>query len=389
MLKRDITSELKEMAASYPIVTLTGPRQSGKTTLVRNIFKGKPYISLEDPYRRAFILDDPRGFFAHHQSGAILDEIQNAPILLSYIQGIVDETKEHGLFILTGSHQLALHQAITQSLAGRTGLLNLLPLSLLELKSAKLEFSLDDYLYHGFYPRIYDQKLNPTKTYRGYIQTYIERDVRQLIQIRDLSLFQQFLKLLAGRIGQIFNATALCNDLGVSHHTVREWLSVLEASFIIFRLQPYFENFGKRMIKSPKIYFTDVGLASYLLGIENKGQLYRDPIRGHLVENLVILDLIKYRFNKGLDHQLYYYRDSNQNEIDLIYKYGHELIPIEIKAGQTYHSEFLNGLKYFQKLVGRRCKKGFLIYSGEDEQKIQAFHVLNYQHATKIFSLLD
>lgn len=384
-IKREIIPELKSLAKDYPVVTLIGPRQSGKTTLVREIFPKKPYINLEAPDTRQFAESDPRAFFEQVPEGAILDEIQRVPLLLSYIQTIVDQKpSKKGLFILTGSHQLELHQAITQSLAGRTALLRLLPLTINELHTVDIDLGLDDYLLQGFYPRIYKEQLDPTKAYRNYFQTYIERDVRLLIHIKDLTTFQRFIKLCAGRIGQILNVHSLANDLGVSSHTVKHWLSILEASFVTFQLLPYYENFGKRIIKSPKLYFTDVGLASYLLDIENLTQLRRDPLRGNLVENLVILELMKTRFNQGLDHQLYYYRDSHQNEVDVIFKRAHELIPIEIKAAQTFQTEYLKGLKYFSQLVGERAPDGFLIYAGIQEQPIEKFRVINFKHARNI-----
>jgi predicted AAA+ superfamily ATPase len=384
MFKREIANELRAAAKEYPVVTVTGPRQSGKTTVVQALFPEKKYANLEEPDTREFATLDPRGFLERFPEGAILDEIQRTPQLLSYIQAIVDKTKQKGMYILTGSHQLELHQAITQSLAGRTALLKLLPLSLTELAKADIDLTLDEYLLNGFFPRIYNDKLNPTKAYRNYFQTYVERDVRQLIQIKDLSTFQRFMKLCAGRVGQILNAHSLSGDVGVSSHTISEWLSLLEASFIIIRLQPYFENFGKRIIKSPKLYFTDVGLATYLLDIETTQQINRDPLRGALVENLVILELYKARLNQGLDPQLYYFRDNHQHEIDVIFKKSQQLIPIEIKASKTIANDFFKGLDYFSELVGTRCHEGFLVYGGEQQQRIEKFKVINYKESYKI-----
>ncbi len=389
MFNRLIEPELKQLAKDYPVVTIVGPRQSGKTTLVEKVFPRKAYVNLEEPDVRAFAQKDPRDFLSQYPQGAILDEIQRVPQLLSYIQARVDKEKKKGIYILTGSHQLELHQAISQSLAGRTALLQLLPLSIAELKQAKTEFTTEDYLLNGFYPRIYQDKLNPTKAYRNYFQTYLERDVRQLINVKDLTLFQHFIKLCAGRIGQIMNVHSLSNDLGVSSHTVKHWLSILEASFILFQLPPYFENFGKRLIKSPKFYFTDVGLASFLLDIENTQQLIRDPLRGALFENLVVIELLKTRVNQGLDPHLYYFRDSQQHEIDVIYKNAQQLVPIEIKSGKTFHGEFLKNLQFFQALVGKkRCPKGFLIYNGEHEQRVNDWHVINLLHSEQVFTTL-
>jgi predicted AAA+ superfamily ATPase len=377
---RDLEAELIEMAANYPIVTLLGPRQSGKTTLVRKVFPQKPYVTLEDPDERSLASSDPKGFLQRFPEGAILDEIQRLPVLLSFLQSTADSTENKGLFILTGSHQLSLHASISQSLAGRTAVLRLLPFDIRELKRANQELSLHEYIYYGMYPRIYKDKLNPTKFYRDYVQTYVERDVRQMVNVKDLILFQQFLKLCAGRIGQIFNSQSLSNDLGVSNHTVSNWLSILEASFLIFRLPPYFENFGKRLIKSPKLYFTDTGLACYLLDIVSTQQVARDPLLGSLVENLVLSEFIKYRLNAGFEPGCYFYRDSNQHEIDLLFKTGHKLIPIEIKAGQTFHSQFIKNLEYFKHLVGDRCSQGFVVYGGEQEQRIRDFYLYNFRH---------
>ena len=388
MIHREIQGELQKLAAGYPVVTIIGPRQSGKTTLVKFVFPNKPYANLENPDVRSLAEADPRSFLEQFPNGAILDEIQRVPILLSYIQTIVDETDQKGMFILTGSHQLELHQAITQSLAGRTALLSLLPLSLNELAAAGFDSCLNEVLIKGGYPRIYQDKLDPTKAYRNYFQTYVERDLRQLINVKDLMQFERFVRICAGRIGKIINMEEIGNEVGLSSHTVKEWISILEASFIIFRLEPYFENFGKRITKSPKLYFSDVGLAAYLLGIENEIQINRDPLRGYLVENLVILELIKYRNSQGLDSQLYYYRDVQKNEVDLVFKQGNLLIPIEIKSSKTYNSSFLEKIKFFQKLVGDRAPIGYLIYAGDQEQQIHSIKLLNYKHAIQALKSL-
>lgn len=368
----------------YPIVTILGPRQSGKTTLAKMLCPNKPYVSLEDPDEQALALSDPRSFLARYPQGAILDEVQQTPQILSYLQTLVDTTNQKGMFILTGLSQFELHQGITQSLAGRTALLTLLPMSLKELKKAHIELPLNEYLLKGGYPRIFKDHLNHTKTYKNYFQTYVERDVRQLINIKDLTQFEHFVRICAGRIGSILNREEIGGEIGISSHTVNHWLSILEASFIIFRLQPYFENFGKRIIKSPKLYFVDVGLACYLLGIEDSYQLDRDPARGHLVENLVVCELVKSRYNKGSDHNLYFYRDQQKNEVDLIYKKGHQLIPIEIKSSMTFNTSFLKSLVFFQKIANQRVTRSYLIYSGEQEQTIQNTILLNYKHANLI-----
>ncbi len=388
MIDREMKQKLVELANGYPIVTITGPRQSGKTTLAKWAFPMKAYTSLEDHDVQTLALTDPRKFLAQFPDGAILDEIQRAPEILSYLQTLVDNDNRKGLFILTGSHQLELQKKVSQSLAGRTALLTLLPLSLSELISANHNLSLDELLLTGFYPRIYKDGLVPAIVYKNYVQTYIERDLRQLINIKDLANFQRFLKICAGRIGHVLNKNSLSNDLGISNITVEHWLSILEASHIIIRLQPYFENFGKRVIKSPKLYFTDIGLASYLLDIESIKQMNRDPLKGNLVENLVLLELIKHKYNQGLDHHLYFYRDQHQNEVDIILKKGHQLIPIEVKAAETITLQFFKGLKFFKKLIGDRCPYGCLIYSGKKMQAVEDFFILNYQESVKILEVI-
>ena len=389
MYHRIITEELEDLARSYPVVTVTGPRQSGKTTLVKNCFPNKPYVNLEAPDTQEFIRKDPRGFLEKYPEGAILDEIQRVPELLSYIQVIIDEKNIKGMFILTGSHQLGLFEAITQSLAGRTALLKLLPLSLRELELAGINLTLEEYIYHGGYPRIFFDNLNPSKAYRNYFQTYLERDLRQLIQVKNLGQFQKFVRMCAGRIGQILNYEGIANDVGVSSKTIKEWISILEASFVIFKLEPYFENFGKRVIKSPKLYFSDVGLATYLLDIENPSQISRDPLKGNLVENLVVLEIIKSRLNKGLDPKLYFFRDAHGHEVDLIFKSASKLVPIEIKTAKTFHKDFLKNLKFFKDLVGEKCENGFLIYSGDQKQKIGDFSILKYTDCSNLLDLVN
>ena len=370
MISRKIQSTLIELSGTYPVVTITGPRQSGKTTLARMTFPSYSYCNLEHPDTRLLAQTDPKSFFNQYPTPVIIDEIQRVPELLSYIQVHVDEKRQNGLYILTGSQQLNLNAAITQSLAGRTALLTLLPFSIEELQQYDLtDFSRDNYLHHGFMPRVYDQQQQPGMAYRNYLQTYVERDIRQLINLKDLALFEKFLRLLAGRIGQIINLNSLANDTGVSATTLSNWLSVLEASYIIYRLNPYYENFGKRVIKSPKLYFIETGLACYLLGIEDEKQLARDPLLGNLFENMVVMEAIKNRFNKGLDPNLYFFRDSNQNEVDLILKRGSDLIPIEIKASQSWNKRFAKNLHKFNTLSGGAM--GCVIYGGDQSFKFE------------------
>lgn len=381
MFKREIAIEVVSLAKDYPVVTVLGPKQSGKTTLVRHVFADKPYVNLEEIDNRKFAVDDPRGFLQKFSKGAILDEIQRAPSLLSYIQAIVDEKDLKGMFILTGSHQIELHEAVSQSLAGRTALLTLLPMGLKEVKMAGFNLTVNEWMLKGGYPRIYKDNLDHTKAYRNYFQTYVERDLRQQILVKDLMQFERFVSLLAGRIGQVLNMEEIGAEIGLSSHTVKHWISILEASFIVSRLPPYFENFGKRLIKSPKIFFNDVGLACYLLGIETEVQLSRDPLRGNLFENAIYLELKKYQLNKGADTNLYYYRDQLKNEVDFIFKKGRELIPIEVKSSQTYHYEFTDKIRFFQSLVKDRSPSGFLIYAGSNEQLVQGVQVLSYENA--------
>lgn len=385
MIHRTSLPILLKLAQQYPIVTIMGPRQSGKTTLIQYAFPEKAYVNLEYPDLRAFARSDPRYFLAQYPDGAIFDEIQHVPELLSYLQGNVDEQPTPGRFILTGSHQLQLHHAIAQSLAGRTALLTLLPFSIAELADFLPHNNVDECIWRGFFPRLQMQDLDPVQTYRDYLHTYIEKDVRQIQHIKDLSLFQNFIRLCAGRIGQVLNKGALGSELGVSDKTIESWLSLLEASYLIVRLRPYFENFGKRMIKSPKLYFTDAGLACYILGIENTQQLSRDPMRGFLFENMVVMDLMKARLHRGRDPNLYFYRDQHQLEVDLIYKQGHELIPIEIKVSQTFNQQFLKPLQYYQRNIAQdRALNGYLIYSGEHEQKLSDVQILNFMHAEQV-----
>ncbi len=387
LIHREITAHFKLVMEQFSVVTILGPRQSGKTTLVKMNYPDKPYFNLEEPDIRALLQADPRKFFADNPNGVILDEIQRVPDLISYIQVIVDKAQKPGMFILTGSHQLQLHEAISQSLAGRTAILDLYPFSLHELSCLKMDKSLDQMLLDGFFPAIYSKKMNSTLVHRNYIKTYLERDVRQILNIKNLDSFQRFIQLCAGRIGGVLSIEGLSNDVGMTSATIKNWLSVLGASFITQTLQPYYENFGKRVIKSPKLYFADVGQASYLLGLEEATQVSRDRLRGSLFENLVLLELIKSYKNSGKEPYLYYYRDNHQNEVDIIVKVRHALIPIEIKSTSTFNISLLNNLRFYQSLVGERMPMGFLVYAGEQEQKIGNFYVMNYKNIGKIYDL--
>jgi predicted AAA+ superfamily ATPase len=377
MIKRDMTTELIETAREYPVVTIFGPRQSGKTTLVQMTFPEKMYYSLEDPDVRMAAETDPRGFLAGLPEGGVLDEIQRLPGLLSYIQGIVDREKKTGMFILTGSHQPGLHQSVSQSLAGRTAVLTLLPFSLSELRNYRKNWEPLDLIVKGAYPRVHDKDLKPSRFFNGYMQTYIERDVRALINLKDLRSFQQFFTLLAGRIGQVVNYTSLSNDVGVSSTTIKNWISVLKASFVVFELPPFFENIRKRVVKSPKIYFNDVGLAAYLLGIETADQVSRDPLRGGLYENLLILEVLKSCLNYGKRPELFFYRDTHGNEVDLIIKAARNLIPFEIKSAATFTPEFLKGIEHFRQIAGNRCSNGYVLYNGHEQYTLKGTRIFN------------
>mgnify|MGYP006416678591 FL=1 len=379
MIYRTITKELLTQLREYPVVTVIGPRQAGKTTLVRNVLPDYSYVSLEDPENRQLANDDPKAFLKRFSGKTIFDEVQRTPHLLSYLQGIVDEEGTNGRFVLTGSHQLELRAAITQSLAGRTGILHLLPLSIGELHDAKISFDdFESYIVQGFLPRIYDQHQMPRTAYANYYQTYVEKDVRQLIQLKDVSLFEKFIKLLAGRVGQIINYQSLSNDVGVGAPTIKQWLSILEASFIIFKLPPYYKNFGKRVIKSPKYYFTEIGLLAYLLGIEKNTQVSRDPLVGNIFENLAVIEVLKSRYNQGRNAELYYFRDSNGNEIDLLCKTGDGLVGVEIKSASTWNNSFSKSLTNFsesnEKLAGR-----IVVYSGSRIDLSSGVQVRSYK----------
>ncbi|MCD6660610.1 MAG: ATP-binding protein [Lentimicrobium sp.] len=365
MIERSIQQLLHNLSATYPVVTITGPRQAGKTTLAKMTFPGYNYCNLEHPEIRILAQQDPKSFMLQYPAPVIIDEIQRVPELLSYIQVDVDSKKRNGDYILTGSQQFNLHASVSQSLAGRTALLALLPFSLQELSFyEKSGINRDKVLFKGFLPRIYDQNQEPVMAYRNYLQTYIERDIRQLINIKDIHVFETFLKLLAGRVGQLVNYNSLASDTGVSAVTIANWLSALEASFIVFRLNPYFENLGKRVIKSPKIYFTEPGLACYLLGIEDVTQVGRDPLLGNLFENMVVMEAVKARYNKGLDANLYFFRDSNHYEIDLLWKKDGSLFPVEIKSALTWNESFTKNINRFKKGISTK-NKGCVVYGGE------------------------
>lgn len=384
MLERKLKEKIKELSQKYPVISITGPRQSGKTTLARTLFPDHQYFNLESLDALTAAQSDPRSFL---QLGSgkklIIDEVQKFPNLLSYIQVEVDEQKIPGQFIITGSEQFALSQSITQSLAGRVGNFVLLPFSLEELNGTEFEFNNTEYfeaMVKGFYPRIYDLNFKPSDYYSDYLFTYVERDVRQIKNIGDLTNFRRFLQLVAGRVGQVVNLTSLANDVGVSHKTIESWLSILEASYIIFRLQPYFENYGKRVIKSPKIYFYDTGLLSYLLGIDNTSELSRHFAIGHIFENLIIAEELKRIANNRSTNKLYFWRDNNGNEVDLIIDEGATMKGVEIKISKTFDASMLKGLDFWQSLNTQKNLETYLIYTGELEQTVNAHTLMNWKN---------
>lgn len=363
-IERDASAQILEAVGMYPVVTLCGPRQSGKTTLARHLFPGYDYVSLEDPDERMAFEHDPRGFLQQHAAPCIFDEVQNTPELTSYLQGMVDKDDRPGMYILTGSRQMELQESITQSLAGRSGMVDLLPLSQHELQKAGRVQSRDEKLFYGGLPRVHAQKLKPARAYMDYLRTYVERDVRRIINVRNVSAFETFIRLLASRVGQIVNYSSLAGDVGVSATTIKEWVSLLEASYIVFPLHPYYKNYGKRLIKSPKIYFTETGLVTALLGIKSEEMVGRDPLIGSIYENYVISEFLKNRLNKGFSPDLYFFRDSNGFEIDLILEHQREPRPIEIKSAYTYNPDMCKNLRMFAELVPE-SKLPTLIYAGK------------------------
>lgn len=386
MIPRHAEHILLELAKGYPAIAITGPRQSGKTTLAKHVFKDKPYVSLENPDLREMSQIDPRGFLDKYKKGALFDEVQRSPQLFSYLQEIIDESNEPGRFVLTGSQQFGLFSGMTQSLAGRIGLVHLLPFAYHELYSQKEHeadsTNLDHVLFSGLYPPVHDRKLAPHLWYGNYVQTYIERDVRQMINVRDLSTFQRFVRLCAGRTGQLLNLSGLAEDCAITHNTAKAWISILEASYIVFLLQPHHANFNKRIIKTPKLYFYDTGLAAWLLSIQNPDQLNIHSMRGAVFESYVISEFFKAQLNQGIKPNYFFWRDRGGNEIDLLAEKGNKLRPIEIKSGKTVNQNYFKGLKKWMTISGGLGIDPTLIYGGDTSYQQKDYKIISWMDRT-------
>lgn len=373
MIARKAEKLLKSYSRQFRALAVVGPRQSGKTTLVKKVFANKPYISLENPDERLHADTDPRGFLDRFPDGAIIDEVQRVPVLFSYLQQILDETKKQGLFILTGSNNFLLQQSVTQSLAGRIGYIDLLPLCFAEINSfGKTNLSTDQLIFNGCYPELFHKKLKPQAWYPSYIRTYVERDVKQLRNIDNTLLFTRFLKLCAGRIGQQLVVSALSNECGVDVKTVNSWLSILQSSYIIYLLPPHYKNYNKRIVKTPKLYFIDTGLACSLLDIRQTQELSKSHFRGSLFENYILIELLKKKYNEGLGSSIYYWRDNKGIEIDILADTGKKLLPIEVKSAQTFQESYIKPINQWNTFS--KNKGGLLLYDGKME----------FTHTTKI-----
>jgi predicted AAA+ superfamily ATPase len=379
MIQRDASTKIKQLAKKFPAVGLLGPRQSGKTTLAKELFPKKPYVSFENQDNILLVTKDPRAFLDQYKTGAIFDEIQRVPQLLSYLQGVIDDQPNKvGLFIIAGSQNLLLLESISQTLAGRIAFIHLLPFSFTELASSKHGTqSLNKLILNGGYPRLYDRKIKPVDFYPNYLLTYVERDVRQIKNITNLAMFQRFLKVCASRVGQEVNYTSIGNDTGVDQKTVLSWFGILEASFIAFRLQPFYNNLGKRLTQMPKLYFYDTGLCCSLLELETESHVNTHPLRGALFENLIILELLKARFNNGQRSNLFYWRDRTGNEIDVLLDQSAQVVPIEIKTSATFTTDYVKGINYWKK-INPNVKKAFVVFTGKTAS-LDKISILNWK----------
>ena len=378
MIDRQLEKELHLLKSEFPIVAILGPRQSGKTTISQKVFPDYEYVTLEDIDHREFAQNDPRGFLDRYKEKVILDEIQRVPLLMSYLQSHVDKMKENGKIIITGSHNFLLMEQISQSLAGRVGITKLFPFSYKEL--AETENDINEIIYKGSYPRIYDQGIRPEVFYKNYISTYIEKDIRQIKQIAKIDDFLKFIKILAGRTGQELNTNSISDECGVSHNTIKEWISVLEASFIVYRLRPFHKNYNKRIVKNPKIYFTDTGLVCSLLGIRKKEELEYHFLKGSLFETYVVNEFIKYNFNFGEKFDLYFWRDNHKKEIDIIMDLGSRQKVFEVKSSKTVQEKFFDTLKYWHSLSETELENLYLIYGGEENHRRNGMNVLSWNN---------
>ncbi|MCD4774903.1 MAG: ATP-binding protein [Candidatus Aegiribacteria sp.] len=385
MIKREAEATVKELARGYPVVIITGPRQSGKTTLARSAFPDKEYVSLENLDTRGSANEDPRLFLDRYPDGAIFDEVQHCPDLLSYMQEAIDFSSSTGDFILTGSQRFGVLSGITQSLAGRAAHLELLPFSLSELSDFIPSYTLDGIMFSGLYPPVHDRELDPGIWAGNYIRSYVERDVRRLINVKDLSVFQRFVGLCAGRIGQLVNLSSMAADAGITHNTAKEWISLLEACYIVFLLRPHHRNFSKRLIKSPKLYFHDTGLASYLLSIETERTMNLSSMRGPLFENLIVSEMLKTRYNSGRRNNLHFWRDRAGHEVDVIVDRGDVFIPVEMKSGQTVTTDSFKGLNWMKALASE--DDSFLVYGGERSYYRAGTSVISWRDHTAIRSI--
>lgn len=386
MIDRELAEKIRSIRGKFPVITVTGPRQSGKTTLIKSIFKDLPYVNLEDLDTRILAQDDPRGFLKNYPDGAVLDEVQNVPDLFSYLQGIVDEGNVE--FVLSGSQNFKLQSGISQSLAGRTAVFTLLPVSKRELEKDSLApQSYEQHIFNGGYPRLYENEIDPRDFYPAYIATYVEKDVRQIQNIENLNNFTRFIKLCAGRVGQLLNYQSLAGDAGISTNTAKSWISVLEASYILYRLPPYYRNFNKRLIKAPKIYFYDTGLACSLLGIENIKQVSTHYLVGGLFENFIQNQYLKHILNHGRQPNAFYWQDRSKKEIDLLIEQSGKIVPVEIKSGYTKHKEFLKNPRYFKKIIGAQSGVPTVIYGGDDSFTTTDGRFLSWRNCESVFDV--